>query len=103
MTFVSTANSAHNVAETKASSTAATTPDQIRAPRTQNAIAGPITTATTAQVCSDTRWSPAAGSPSATNTATAAASRMAQPHSRLLKLCLVSQAYTGSANSNDVT
>ena len=36
--------------------TAANGPDQSRAPSTQNAIAGPITIATTAQASSDARW-----------------------------------------------
>ena len=50
MALVNTANNAHDVADTTASSTAATGPGQIRAPHTQNTIAGPITRATTAQV-----------------------------------------------------
>jgi hypothetical protein len=47
--LVNNANKAQDAADTAASSTAATGPDHIRAPSTQNIIAGPITTATTGQ------------------------------------------------------
>src|SRR5271165_1585088 len=80
--FVSTANSASDEPATTASNTAATAPDQIRAPSTQNTNAGPITMATTAQVSSGARCWSDVGLPTMTMTATAAASAAAQNHSR---------------------
>src|ERR1700737_4931640 len=80
--LVSTANSAIDEPDTTASSTAATEPDQIRAPSTHNTNTGPITAATTAQVCAEAREWPAVGSPTERTTATAAASSTAHIHSQ---------------------
>ena len=73
--LVSTANSASDEPATTASSTAATAPDQIRAPSTHNTNAGPITRATTAQVSSGARCWSDVGLPTATMTATESGQR----------------------------
>src|SRR5271156_2321568 len=80
--LVSTANSASDEPATTASNTAATVPDKIRAPSTQNTSAGPITMATTAQVSSGARCWSEAGLPTMTMTATEPASANAQIHSQ---------------------
>src|ERR1700736_3946062 len=77
--LVSTANSAIDEPDTTASSTAATEPDQIRAPSTHNTNTGPITAATTAQVCAEAREWPAVGAPTEKATPTPAA-RSTPPH-----------------------
>src|ERR1700721_1429031 len=80
--LVSTANSASDEPATTASNTAATAPDQIRAPNTQNTNAGPITMATTTHVSSGARCWSDAGLLTMTMTATEIASAAAQIHSQ---------------------
>src|SRR2546423_4728767 len=80
--LVSTANSANDEPATTASSTAATAPDQIRAPTTHDTNAGPSTIDTGTQVSSEARWFPCVGAPTMTITATAMASNVAQIHSQ---------------------
>src|ERR1700736_3099464 len=80
--LVSTANSASDEPATTASNTAATVPDQIRAPSTQNTNAGPITMATTTQVSSEARCWSDVGLLTMTMTATEIASAAAQIHSQ---------------------
>src|SRR5580693_4270185 len=101
--LVSTANSASDEPATSASSTAATAPDQIRAPSTHSTNAGPITKITTAQVSSGARCWSAVGLPTATITATATASSAAHTHSHAVARWWVIQALIGNANSNTVT
>ena len=101
--MVSTANSASAEPATSASSTAATAPDQIRAPSTHSTNAGPITKITTTQVDSGARCWSAVGLPTATMIATAPASNAAQNHSQAGTRSPVIRALIGSANSNTVT
>src|SRR5271169_3255338 len=101
--LVSTANSASDEPATTASNTAATAPDQIRAPSTHNTSAGPITRATTAQVSSGARCWSDVGLPTPTMTATEIASDAAQNHSQAVTRRWVILALIGNANSNTVT
>ena len=72
--LVSTAKTPQSDPDTKANSTAATAPPQIRAATTHPSSSGPSTIATAAQVRSDARESPACGLPTVTITVTAAVS-----------------------------
>src|ERR1700730_5578042 len=101
--LVSTANNASEEPATTASSTAATTPDQIRAPSTQNTNAGPSKMATTAQVSSEARCWSDVGLPTATTTATEIASAAAQNHSQAVTRRWEIRALIGNANNNTVT
>src|SRR5581483_11606621 len=93
--LVSTANNASDEPATTASNTAATAPDQIRAPSTHNTNAGPITMRTTAQVAHEARCWSDVGLPTIRMIATAPASAAAQIHSQAVTPVRVMRALIG--------